>query len=256
MCPYCSKDSGRFCVPLPNNTLLENGILVPRPGFRIVNGIITHAAVDNSEEYKRQEKAGNIIKMLESYKGEVSYKYGSSDYKKDANKNDSKINAKLQIDKITSDERIKELLIKSDKLIYDGFSIEAKKGRVSCKLFLRYYFIKCLKFICPMTFIIIMIKLFLWRRKIESIREKNAQSKAKDAIAIIAKQLIMNSRSDNFNPFVYEHQLRDILDVKLSDWKRVSSILSSNSNIKTDSDECGRKILQWIGPAVYTDSNI
>lgn len=233
-CPYCTRDGKRLCVPLPTHSYLVDNQLRCERGYRIAHGIITHCVVDDSEHIKNVKKADKIIQILEYAKGEHRY--------------NAKSVHRLRLVHLTSDAEVIALLRRSEKLSFAGDFVEARDGRVSFRVFSRFYLFRTVKILIPLVLGVFLIKVYIGRKRRHALMMKQANAIAKDVLDILSRQFIASTKSAVFRTYVYEVQLRDALDVKGALWGCVKQIIQQNSNVECKTDATGKATWEWVGP--------
>ncbi|KAI5149535.1 hypothetical protein ENBRE01_0969 [Enteropsectra breve] len=235
-CPYCTGGEN-VCIPLPQNSYLDGGILKCKQGYKLNRGFVVYCEQDKTKMAKAEQKAKQIISMLMHAKGE--YEYGSGR------------KYKFGLESIAPETELLELLKHSKEVVLQGTEIYARESKVYFRTVFRYYVIKSLKIIAPMLSLLLVLKIFLYRRRKANEMRKDANVVAKDVFALLSRQLVYSSQSALYKPYLLESQLKDALEIKEDLWRYVKDIVRKNSNVQERKNDGNLLSWTWIGPALY-----
>lgn len=232
-CPYCQNDES-FCIPVPPHSRIVEGKLRCDPGYRPVFSLVDHCIRDYTEEEKRKRKAKKIIQLLESIKGNAKYGFGERGV--------------VRLADLSDDPSVIHIVCNSSRVICRDGAIEAVEGRISPRLFLRYYLVRLSRIMALVALSVLTIKVFLWRRRRRLARDAKIREDAKQAAVMLSKQLACAARSNLFLPHIREDKLRDALELNSKAWKAVRAQLLKNANVSVVEGEGGHNLWQWTGP--------
>lgn len=233
-CPYCRSEK-QFCIPVPLHARLDGSRLQAEPGWRIVNSVVTHCVVDETERMAREKTVRRIIRMLEYIKGGQEFGYT--------------LKRAISIDELTDDPKVRDLLLRSPQLVVQDGSVEAHRARIGVRTVAHYYFMRLVRIFLPLLILFVFIKFILRRRSRRLEMRKRAADIAGDVNKWLARQLVAASKSDVFKPYIYEIQLRDSLSIKDDLWAMVRAAIEKNTNVESRRDEeTGRVRWMWVGP--------
>lgn len=231
--PYCSGKT-HYCVPLPPNAKLVGGCIQCEDGYHLVRGIVDHCILDRSKETIRERKVEEILKLLESIKGNAEYGYG-------------KVGV-VRLSDLSDDPEVVKAVCNSSRAHCQDEFVEAVNGRISARLFLRYYLVKIFKAGIPIILLILFIKLMLWRHRKRQALKHKAKEHARRASELLSRQLACAARSNLFLPHIREDKLRDALGLEFDIWNATRAVLLKNSNVSVVKGEGDQNLWQWTGP--------
>ncbi|OQS55358.1 hypothetical protein EHP00_1653 [Ecytonucleospora hepatopenaei] len=231
--PYCSEENKRYCIPLPKNGHLIDSKLFCDRGFRKISSIIDYCVYDTRIEYNNRMKAAKIIKNLEYLKGE--YKYGFKE------------TAKIKAREIEADEVVLNILKESDLLLFQGAYVESLNTRVSIKLLIRFYIMKCIKGFLGIAFIVVFFKIVYYGRAQRNKNKAEAQANLPRILVGLNKQAVIAAKTTTISSLVYSNQLQDAFEIKDEVWVYIESMLKENSNIAFEYDENEQLRFKWVG---------
>lgn len=240
-CPYCGTVQQRgLCVPLPRNTYLDkNNKLVIKKGYKLVKSFINYCSIDNSELTEKNKKINTIVKMLEQIRGKQNYGFDK--------------HLKITLDSLIDSDSLRFSLLNDKRLIIENGFVRARRGTVTLRILLKYYFFKLSKIALPVLLGMLFVKYLLYERKKNQMFYAQANSIAREVFDVLMRQLISSSKTTIFKNYVYELQLKEALEIKDYIWKTVKRIVEANSNVLTEQDEMKKIKWSWIGPIIKKD---
>lgn len=233
-CPYCGTPGALICIPVPKHASLVDGQLICDSGFRLSRGIIDVCVPAGKDEIHR--KAMEFISMLEYLKGDFIFGHAKS--------------PKISLSLIT-DELVSKEVKSSPRVIISQDWIEAKTARVSLRVFIKFYAVLLFKVFLTLLLIVIVLKVYLSKRRKATLLRTNAMTISKEVIDILNRQIMMSVKSAQFRPYVLAEQVRDALEIKEDLWIYIQEIIQKNSNVEKTTDENGKIVWKWIGPVLY-----
>lgn len=261
-CPYCTDGSlinifsdplnpGNYCIPVPGNSTIRNGMVECKPGFRLAwySFIKKKCVMDKKKEKEREKQIRELIGLLKRARTEYEYGFRSS--------------PKIPLAQIKAPEEIMNIILTYREIKKDQTHIYSTEPQFSFRIVMRFYLSRILKIIgIPLLILAVTIgaiKYYLATKRRKKENNAKANEILKRVMNTLTSQVLFHSRDSKIDPFIPIAQLKDLFPANKSVWKIVIERIRNNSNVREYSGVFkGEKHMVWeyVGPSVFSHIGI